>query len=253
MKIVSWNCNGALRNKTDALDQLDADIFVIQECENPSESSKTYKDWAGNYLWIGETKNKGIGVFPKNGQTVTRLDWDGEFEILGIKSNNSSLKWSTKSLKFFLPFKINNSLNVIGVWTKGKDSQAFGYIGQFWKFLQIHKRDLSLGNQIIIGDFNSNKIWDKSDRWWNHSDVVSELKEIEIVSLYHLQHKEEQGLETKPTFFLHRNEKKPYHIDYIFVSKELINSTVEIGPKETWLALSDHMPLMVNINNLEHR
>ena len=35
MKIISWNCNGALRNKYDFLTNLEWDILIIQECENP--------------------------------------------------------------------------------------------------------------------------------------------------------------------------------------------------------------------------
>jgi hypothetical protein len=52
MKIVSWNCAGALRKKTKKLDELDADILVVQECENPSESTIEYKEWAGSFIWV---------------------------------------------------------------------------------------------------------------------------------------------------------------------------------------------------------
>ena len=35
MKIISWNCNGALRNKFQHIAELEADIYIIQECEDP--------------------------------------------------------------------------------------------------------------------------------------------------------------------------------------------------------------------------
>ena len=38
MKIISWNCNGALWKKFNLLEKLDADILVIQECEDPRRS-----------------------------------------------------------------------------------------------------------------------------------------------------------------------------------------------------------------------
>ena len=64
MKIISWNCNGAFRKKYILLDSFNADILIIQECENPIESKDSeYKNWASNFLWIGDSKNQGIGVF----------------------------------------------------------------------------------------------------------------------------------------------------------------------------------------------
>jgi endonuclease/exonuclease/phosphatase family metal-dependent hydrolase len=121
-------------------------------------------------------------------------------------------------------------------------------MGQFWKYFQIHK--VKLTNSIITGDFNSNAIWDQWNRWWNHSDVVRELNEIGIVSLYHKFTKEEQGKESQPTFYLHRNLKKPYHIDYCFASikftEKLINIIVE--PFENWSHLSDHSPVIISFN-----
>lgn len=87
-----------------------------------------------------------------------------------------------------------------------------------WKYLQLHKDKLKDKKVIIAGDFNSNAIWDKWDRWWNHSDVVKEFEELGIKSLYHHLTNEKQGKETKPTFYLQRKLEKPYHIDYIFIS-----------------------------------
>ena len=98
---------------------------------------------------------------------------------------------------------------------------------------------------MIAGDFNSNVIWDKWDRWWNHSDVVRELRELKIESFYHLDKKEEQGKETTSTLYLQRNLNKPYHIDYIFGSEAFSRQLkyVTVGQPEKWLEISDHMPV----------
>jgi len=147
-------------------------------------------------------------------------------------------------------FAATKSVTVLGVWTKGSDSEAFGYMGQFWKYLQIHDANLSGQKTLIVGDFNSNVIWDKVDRWWNHSGVINELSDLGIESLYHYQTAEAQGAEKQPTFFLHRKNEKPYHIDYAFLSKDLLpHSEISIGEREDWIAVSDHMPVSVTISS----
>ena len=88
MKIVSWNCNGAFRKKYETLDKIyDADIYVIQECENPELSKdEGYIKFGKNGLWQGY-KNKGLGIFAKDNITL------------------EPAKWSTYGLQYFIPCK----------------------------------------------------------------------------------------------------------------------------------------------------
>lgn len=230
MKILTWNCAGAFRKKFMLLAKFDADIVVVQECEDPGRTKdNNYRKWASNYLWIGDNKNKGLGIFARDNVKLEKLDWD------------------SGGLKYFIPCKINNDFNIVGAWCHGANSPTFGYIGQLWKYLQLHKS--KLGKSVIVGDLNSNVIWDKWDRWWNHSDVVRELCELKIESLYHKYFSEEQGKEIQPTFYLHRNQHKPYHIDYVFGSAEVAASLAlfAVGKSEPWLETSDHMPVFCQL------
>ena len=230
MRIVSWNCNGALRKKLHLLEELDADVLVIQECENPAQTQDAhYKHWATNYLWTGDNKNKGLGVFAKPDVRLERLNLD------------------SVGLQLFLPL-IVDEITLLAVWTKEADSPTFKYIGQLYKWLEVHKAHLATPKAVVIGDLNSNACWDVWDRWWNHSDVVRELDHLGLHSLYHAQTGEAQGAEAQPTFFLHRKREKPYHIDYAFLSEMLqIGARISIGAAEHWLEHSDHLPLIVDI------
>lgn len=199
---------------------------------------------------LAPIKTKVSASSQKNGNRVSALNWHGRFVTGGLKRPHQAHSWSTSDLKLFLPFRINEKLTVLGVWTKGRDAEVFGYMGQFWKYLQIHDKDLERPGTMIIGDFNSNAIWDKADRWWSHSGVVAELAQLNIHSLYHHTKSEAQGRESEPTFYLHRNTNKPYHIDYAFVSEGLLGSSdIEIGKAEDWLHISDHLPVTITISS----
>lgn len=234
MKLVTWNCNGALRKKFQEVSSIDADIYIIQECEDPEQTKDDlYKQWAKSHLWIGDNKNKGIGIFASGDISLEQLNWSNQFK--------------DHKVKHFLPCLVNNKIQLLAVWTHQNNSPTFGYIGQFWKYLQTNKDQFK--NIIIAGDFNSNVIWDKWDRWWNHSDCTNELHEQGIISAYHELNNEQQGKESNPTFFLQRNINKPYHIDYFYLSKSFLTpeSNIFIGEQSKWLEISDHLPLTLEL------
>jgi len=136
------------------------------------------------------------------------------------------------------------------IWACKTDDRDNRYIGQVWKAIHYYDQIISTSRTILIGDFNSNKIWDRKHRHGNHSEVVDKLKEKDINSAYHKYFKEEQGIESNPTFFLQRKENKPYHIDYCFCSAD-INvrvQNIEIGKYNDWIPHSDHMPMIIDID-----
>jgi hypothetical protein len=234
LRIATWNCNGALRKKWGHLATLNADIWVVQECEDPGQTNDVaYKGWCGNHLWAGTNKNMGIGVFASGDIALHAMPLDAG------------------PLELFLPCLVDGDWPLLAVWTKKANSPTFEYIGQLWKYLQLHKTFLANPRAMLIGDLNSNAIWDVWDRWWNHSDVVRELSELGLASCYHRHFSEIQGKESRPTFFLHRNTAKTYHIDYGFTGPRWAVQRVEVGAMSDWLAESDHLPVVFDLERTD--
>lgn len=98
MKIVSWNANGKFSEKFPAILEEDADIYVIQECENPLIiDSEKYADFASNYFWVGENQYYGLGIFAKDNVKLKLMDFDA------------------KGLRYFIPVNVNDDFNLLGV------------------------------------------------------------------------------------------------------------------------------------------
>jgi len=231
MKVLSWNCNCKFRDKYQLLDQYNADILIIQECEDPQQSSDSkYKLWAENYLWVGDRKHQGLGVFAK---TNIKL------EALPPVSN---------TYKLFLPVLVNNQYSLIGVWTKSASTIKKGYINQLWNFLLENRIILDFSKIIIAGDWNSNAQSNNKRSEGNHSDVVQLLKGENVHSAYHDFQNSAHGSEREATFFLYRNIEKPYHFDYIFAHKTWLKQgySFSLLKPTQWLKYSDHMPIILD-------
>ncbi len=226
----------AFRRKYEILQDFQPDIAVIQECENNSILGKiknviNYSD----ILWYGENKNKGLCILT--------------FNKYRIKNN-----FQNEDFKYILPIEIENgtsSIILLAVWTQFVNKNIYeSYVVQAVRALLYYKKLLEEKNVFIIGDFNSNSIWDnESPKEYTHSQMVDLLKQQEIESVYHFLKKEKHGKETIPTLFFQKNIKKSYHIDYCFCKISKMNRIKEfrIGEYAKYITKSDHMPLFIEI------
>ena len=154
------------------------------------------------------------------------------------------------SNKYFITVQLSNGIQLLAVWTQAGSQRNTGYIYQLWEYLKTNEAIFDWDNLIVVGDWNSNAIWDTKRSLGNHTDVCNMLRSKGLVSCYHEQDKIAHGAEIDPTFFMYRNPEKPYHIDYLFAPNRFVSNTerMEIGDKEQWLQLSDRLPISYQLS-----
>lgn len=228
MQLITWNCNQAFRKKQEQLINLTPDIAVIPECENPAEKG----DWSAftDWQWTGDDPHKGLGVFTRNGTTITDTTEVAEADhFLHVETD---------------------TVDVLAVWAmNNQENPNQRYIGQVHTALKNHP-ELINHMTLVAGDFNWNVIWDESPNsplCGDFADVREMLDQNGLCSAYHEVCGDEFGEETEWTFYMHKKEQRPYHIDYAFVPRRLTDSGMEvkIGEYDDWINASDYMPLLV--------
>jgi len=216
----------AYRKKAKLISGYSPDLVVVPECES-------FREATGKHLWFGDNSKKGIGIFSYS-----------DFDLELHEAYNPTYQ-------YVIPVKVKGpfEFNLFAVWAMNdlKDLRK-RYIGQVYSALDFYKNLLNYPT-VIVGDFNWNAIWDKNPSYplyGNLANIVDLLNLRGIRSAYHEFYQECFGNETKPTFFMHHNQNKPYHIDYCFASSDFNISNVEIGNFGDWIDKSDHVPLIVS-------
>lgn len=241
MRIIEWNCQGAFRNKNEQVLKLNPDILVVPECEN-GERLKFGKltPKPTDFFWYGDKPNKGIAIFSYSNY---------KFELL---------KEFNPKFRYIIPLKVFNekeSFLLFAIWAMdNKKNPLARYIGQIWLAINYYS-DLLNYNTILIGDFNSNQIWDEKERVGNHTHVVEKLKENKIYSLYHKTNNCEHGKELNHTFFMYRKKEKPYHIDYCFASEHFVKNNYQLKLEncDDWISISDHVPMIIDFKQNQEK
>lgn len=233
MKIISWNCNMAFRKKHAQILASKLDLLIVIECESKDKLEEALDGLAyKEILWFGDNIHKGIALI--------------RFGDFKLKLHNSY----SEEYRYILPFVLTakKKINLFVIWAMPHETnRQKSYVGQVWAASKYYEKLLKK-ECVLIGDFNSNSIWDHQRKEGNHKDLVEFLAKKNIYSLYHKKYKEEHGAESIATQFMYRHQDKPYHLDYCFASESLTSkkTDISIGSYDEWIGLSDHMPVIVS-------
>src|SRR5579864_9541413 len=163
MRIISWNCNMGFDKKRDVVMSLQPDILVLQECsaKDIANTNAPFKHW------VGSNTHKGMA-------------------IIGFANYEYTIDSSyTQEWPWFLPVRVQHvPLHILGLWACVKDHRL-RYVRVTHRAIDHYAQFLSVQHMIVIGDFNSNTIWDAHHPGSTHSDLVQKLGRLGLVSAYH--------------------------------------------------------------------
>jgi hypothetical protein len=226
MNFLTWNAGrDQFAKKMPLLDPFQPDVAVVPEIGRPQSVND-------HCLWFGIKENQGLAVVSSQA-----------FQL-------EPLPEKPGAPKYVVPIKVTGPINftLFAIWTI--QGQEMRYIRAVATCLDLYLELFAQGPIVLMGDFNSNAIWDKEHPTnLCHSAVVRKLGGLGIVSAYHHYRSEEHGCESEPTFFLHHKKEKPFHIDYCFLPITWANklSSIQVGSFEAWQGLSDHRPLVLEM------
>lgn len=172
------------------------------------------------------------------------FDNDEIFEIITIFANTNEDE-STETSNSIL----HHLCDIIMIW-QSKCSSTDKNCEELNDWLDVVDGHID-AQTIIIGDLNSNVNLDTAKRHKIRKAFANAIPKLEskgLTDIWHFYHKEEQGNESVPIFYLYRHLDKPLHIDHCFASPEVVNS-FNIHARVKWLNLSDHLPVEIEVND----
>lgn len=233
MRIVTWNCRvGGFRKKAKYIAPLKPDILAVQEVEPldnvqllDGECQPTYRDRMNFPVF----PRRSIGMFS---YTDTKLNAVDQLEpIFSFRRYEAQLG--------------DQTFNVVGVWPYATKSAKTSY-RQAHDGIVSREKWIRERQTVLLGDFNNCASY-KNSGWKELKKLIDSLG---LVSAYHSYFGEEFGEETRQTHFHRGKETHGFHLDYCFLPSAWVKhiTKVEVGTYSDWDKVSDHVPLIVDLD-----
>jgi exonuclease III len=204
------------QKKMEALEMLDADIYVIQECTKANfdeviAKKYDFKSWYGDSQ---EYSDLGIAVF----SNTCKIEFTSEFY---------------RQFRYVVPYKVTKDetfFTLFAVWTKkdGYEKILYDAVKEYIPLLK--------SNAVVIGDYNVGACKGKPERY-------NEL--VKAMGAVGLSNCAKEGAAHEPTSLWH---KDPYQNDYCFASENIAAKSFEVIKDERFTSLSDHCPIIVDFD-----
>src|ERR1039458_10256663 len=110
------------------------------------------------------------------------------------------------------------TINVVGVWTYATKSSKTSY-RQAHDGLSLHADWIRQRPTIMLGDFNANASFKRSDWKRNWQDLVKLTDSLGLVSAYHFITGDLFGEEKLPTHYHMGKKASKFHLDYCFLPR----------------------------------
>jgi len=240
MRFMTWNCRvGGFRTKSEYVSPFRPDVLVVQEVSPADdvllyagEAQPTYTDRPP----YRPTPPRAMGVFSYTDIQLASVDdptdpREGEDEYRHLFRRYAAERGD---LKF----------HVAAVWTAWTKNPKEAY-RQAHRGLEHHADWILERPTVILGDLNDNASF-KGTRW---KDFMELLRPLGYVSAYHVSCGETFGAETRATHYFRGDRTRTFHIDYCFIPevwKDQITAT-QVGSYDDWHKISDHVPLIVDV------
>jgi endonuclease/exonuclease/phosphatase family metal-dependent hydrolase len=226
MRLITWNCHhGSLAARLADLATHSPDIVFVQECR------------PGDVLpFTGPSVCRTIN--PKKGIALASMNSDYHLEEVSL---GRSKKRAAVAVRFSGPL----DFVALGIWAHGPD-----YVQDVLKSVNAHRKLLRASPAIVMGDLNSGpRLHGTREVSKSHARLLDAMSALGLVSAYHAFHGIEHGEERHPTYHHQRRSSAPWHIDFCFIPAAWRDRLldVEIMDGDSWRAISDHLPLRVDL------
>ena len=235
LRIVTWNCNMALDRKLERLLALRPDVAIIQECASPDHGARGWRSVCRACDWVGFNPDKGLGILTFDDLTLSR---DATY---------------SDAYSLYLPVAVRGRccFPLLGVWVADRRRIPPGATNEPAAAISYYAPFLAAAPSVVAGDFNRlPQQMSARAKGGPGTSVMALLGQAGLANADYVMSDATGQEALRRTHYHQRHFARGFVVDYLFIPAPFGTrlSAFEVGAPHDWLGLSDHVPLVAEID-----